>query len=395
MSASLPRRSRPNPGVSHRCDRFRWLTLGLLFRGLLAATPALAQPAVGSFADSSQFFHDSSLGRWHLTPFGDLRYRLDRTQDIPGRTVDVKRSRLTLRAGVNWAPHPRFGAELSLRGALGSERDVEFPRIDNDAPDTLQLDRANVWVRPWPGGTLRAGQMEFPLRLTELVWDPELRPLGVVATHRQSVGALDVVRAGLGGWHRSRWTDDGFVGVAQAGWSFREGAEQSGDAFASFLWFTDTDQLARQDLGRQNRIVGAGDLRQYSERFRLVDLHLEGRVAVASLPVSAGVDLVRNIDASTESDAARTRLVAGRFGERFGAELGWSYLRAEREALMGAFASDDWWARTATRGHMPWVTLGWSRWLRLRVFGTFEWRDGVAERSERVVSELTFRWNAR
>ena len=335
------------------------------------------------------------LVRWSLSPFGDLRVRRERTQDIPGRVAAVERTRVTLRGGVGWAPGPRFGAELSLRAAAGSEHDVEFPRIDNDAPDTLELDRANAWVAAWPGGTVRAGRMVFPLRLTELLWDPDLRPWGVVATHRRQVGALDVVRAGAGVWRRSKLADDGVVGVAQAGWSVREGAEQSGDAVLSWLWFGDTELLARQDLGRQNRIVGIGDNRQYAERFGLVDAQLEFRVAVASLPVSAGVDLVRNTHASTERDAVRTRLVAGRFGERFGAEAGWSYLRAEREALPGAFASDDWWARTSTRGHMPWVTLGWSDWLRLRVFGTFEWRDGVAERSERVVSELTLRWTGR
>lgn len=361
---------------------------------LLLAARASAQ-SQGAFADSSEFFDHSSLGRWHLAPFGDVRLRRERTQDIPGRTVDVDRTRLTARGGVSWAPTARFGAELSLRGATGSEQDVEFPRFDNDAPDTLQLDRANLWVTPWPGGTLRAGQMEFPLRLAELVWDPELRPIGIVAMHRQPVGALDVMRLSLGEWRRSKLTDDGLVGVAQAGWSFREGAERSGDAFVSYLWFDDTEQLARQQLGRQNRILGSGDSARYAERFRLVDLHLEGRVAVASLPISAGVDLVRNVATSAETDAVRTRLVAGRFGERFGAEVGWAYLRAEREALPGAFASDDWWSRTALRGHMPWVTLGWSHWLRLRVLGTFEWRDGVAQRTERLVSELTLRWEGR
>jgi hypothetical protein len=371
------------------------LVLGQTLAVMLLTPLAHAQPPSGAFADSSEFFNESSLARWHLTPFGDVRLRHDRTQDIPGRTADVDRWRLTARGGASWAPVSRFGAELSLRAAAGSEEDAEFPRIDNDAPDTLLLDRANLWVTPWPGGTLRAGQMEFPLRLTELTWDPELRPIGIVATHRQPVGALDVMRAGVGAWRRSKLEDDGLVGVAQAGWSFHEGAEASADAFLSFLWFEDTEQLARQDLGRQNRILGTGDSRYYAEKFRLVDLHLEGRIAVASLPVSAGFDLLRNVETSAESDAVRTRLVAGRFGERFGAEVGWAYLRAEREALPGAFASDDWWARTATRGHMPWVTLGWSRWLRLRVFGTFEWRDGVAQRSERVVSELSLRWNTR
>ena len=360
-------------------------------------TPAIsrAQPAGAAFADSAEYFADSPLARWHVTPFGDVRLRSEYTQDIPGRTADVSRSRLTLRGGAGWAPSARFGAELSVRAAAGSEKDLEFPRIDNEAPDTLQLDRANLWVTPWSGGTVRVGKMLFPLRLTDLVWDADLRPLGVVALHRQPVGALDVVRAGAGvGW-RSRLDSDGAVGVAQAGWSFREGAERSGDACVSWLWFEHTDQLARQDLGRQNRILGSGDARRYAERFRLVDVQLEGRAALGALPVSAAVDLVRNVEASTERDAVRTRLVVGGFGEMAGVELGWSYLRAEREALMGAFASDDWWARTSTRGHMPWVTLGWSNWLRLRVLATFEWRDGVPERNERVVSELTLRWNGR
>jgi hypothetical protein len=361
----------------------------------LVAPRALAQSANGSFADSSEYFEQSSLGRWRLTPFGDLRLRIERTQDIPGRTAGVERTRATIRGGVSWAPVPRFGAELSLRAAVGSEEDVEFPRIDNDAPDTLQLDRANVWVTAWPGGTVRAGQMEFPWRLTELVWDPELRPIGLALSHRQPVGALDVASAGAGVWRRSKLGDDGLVAVAQAGWSFREGAERSGEATVSWITFHDTEQLARQDLGRQNRILGTGETRHYAERFRLVDLHVEGRVTLASLPVSAGVDLLRNIEPSAESDAVRTRLVMGRFGERFGAEVGWAYLLAEREALPGAFASDDWWGRTSTRGHMPWVTLGWSHWVRLRVFGTFEWRDGVPGRTERVASELALRWNTR
>jgi hypothetical protein len=105
------------------------------------------------------------------------------------------------------------------------------------------------------------------------------------------------------------------------------------------------------------------------------------------------VDPLRNTWASVDDGAVRTRLVVGRFGERFGAEAGGPTCAPTR--AVGAFASDDWWARTATRGHLPWVTLGWADWLRLRVWGTFEWRDGVESRSERLLSELTLRWNGR
>jgi hypothetical protein len=237
--------------------------------------------------------------------------------------------------------------------------------------------------------------MSMPFPLTELLWDADLRPWGFSLSQRHAVGALDVVRAGAGIWHRDELHDDGIVGVAQAGWFFREGAETSGEAVVSWLWFDDTEHLARGDLGRQNQILGVGDARTYASRFRLVDVQLGGKFPVASLAVTAGVNLVRNVVATAYGNGVRTKLVAGRFAQAFGAEAGWSYLRAEREALPGAFASDDWWARTRTRGHMAWVTLGWSEWLRVRVLGTFESRDGVGERSERVVSELTLRWPGR
>lgn len=378
------------------CARALLAITAILICGTARAAAPVAEAV--AFADSAaapEYFGVSPLARWHLSPFGDLRLRHERTQNIPGRATAVARARATLRAGFAWTPHPGFGAELSARAAAGSAKDAEFPRIDNDAADTVQVDRANAWASPWPGAVVRAGRMAMPLRLTELLWDADLRPWGIAFSQRQAIGPLDVVRMGAGFWRRDQLEDDGWIGVAQAGWAFREGAENSGEAVLSGLWFGDTYQFARRELGRQNRILGAGDNRAYASRFQLVDLQLEGKFVVASLPVTAAVDLVRNVEANPDGNGVRTRLAAGRFAERLGAEVGWSYLRAEREALLGAFASDDWWARTRTRGHMAWVTMGWSDWLRMRVFGTFEWRDGVAERSERIVSELTLRWRGR
>lgn len=363
------------------------------FLAAAAIVAALPAPLLAQFEDTEEprYFDASPLARLGLDPFGDLRLRHENTTGIPGRTTGVTRTRATLRAGLRWSIDPRYGAELSGRAAAGSDEDREYPRVDNDAPDTLQLDRAAVWLAPYPGGRVSAGRMAMPLQLTELLWDDDLRPWGVALTHRQQVRTFDVVRLGAGVWRRDEIEDDGVVGIVQAGWALHEGAEVAGGVTLSWLWFDDTERLVRGEMGRQNRVLGAGDARVYAEQFRIVDLQLEGRVPAGPLSVMGAMDLATNVEADSESRAVRTRLAAGRFGSGPGGEIGWAYLRAEQEALPGAFASDDWWSRTRLRGHMGWVTLGWSDWLRLRLFGTVEWRDGTDNRTERAIAELTLR----
>ena len=357
---------------------------------LAAASPGAALAQFEEHGEP-EYFGALPLARLGLDPFGDLRLRHENTAGIPGRRVGVTRTRATLRAGLRWSTHARFGTELSARAAAGTDEDREFPRVDNEAPDELELDRASLWLVPWPGGRLSAGRMAMPLSLTELLWDDDLRPWGAALTYRQAVRALDVVRFGASIWRRDEIEDDAIVGIVQTGWAFREGAEASGWVTLSWLWFDDTELLARGEIGRQNQVIGAGDARTYAEAFRIVDLQLEGRIPAGPVSVTAGADLAVNVEADSESRAVRTRLAAGRFGAGPGGEIGWAYLRAEQEALPGAFGSDDWWSRTRLRGHMGWVTLGWSDWLRLRLFGTIEWRDGATARTERAMAELTLR----
>lgn len=359
------------------------------FALVLALTLAIPAQAQFDASVAPEYFDTSPLARLGLDPFGDLRLRHEHTTGIPGRSAGVMRTRATLRAGLGWSVDPRFGAELSGRAAVGSAEDREFPRVDNDAPDTLQLDRAMLWVVPWAGGRVSAGRMAMPLPLTELLWDEDLRPWGVVMTQRLPVRAFDVARLGAGLWRRDEIEDDGVVAIVQAGYAIREGAELSGGATFSFLSFDDMEPLAGRGLGRQNRTTLLPPT--YTERFRVADLQLEGRIPAGLLSISAGVDLARNVEPDRASGATRTRLAAGHFGAGAGGEIGWAWVRAEQEALPGAFASDDWWSRTRLRGHMGWVTLGWSDWLRLRLFGTLERRDGTDVRTERAVAEITLR----
>ena len=86
-------------------------------------------------------------------------------------------------------------------------------------------------------------------------------------------------------------------------------------------------------------------------------------------------------------------------GDRFqgGWEFGWAWERIQRDAVLAAVTADDWWFHTASRGHMPWLGYGFrTTWLgaswSMRLAGFFETRDGLDERTRRVLLDLEARW---
>jgi hypothetical protein len=67
------------------------------------------------------------------------------------------------------------------------------------------------------------------------------------------------------------------------------------------------------------------------------------------------------------------------------------YQRIEREALPGAFNSDDWWFHTRARGHRAWLAARFAPWIEARVSGNLERRDDVSKATRRALVELKLR----
>ena len=167
-----------------------------------------------------------------------------------------------------------------------------------------------------------------------------------------------------------------------------EGAETGFSAFLSYLDFDDLEVLAREGLGRTNRRAAGLLVSDYE----LLDLQLIGRTQAFAAPLVARLDLVRNLGADDLRDGARFSLVWGDADDLGGWELGYSIQRAQRDAVLAAFAEDDWWFHTFARGYMPWVAYGFGPHLTLQATAFLERRDGIDEYTDRYLLDLRSRW---
>jgi hypothetical protein len=359
---------------------------------------ALGAPAATASAQTEEpppeYFSASGpwLERFGLTPYGDLRLRGDRVRDRPATTDDLRRVRGFVRAGLFWAPHPRLALQAGLYSGLWqTSEDLPAARFDNEWGDSLAVDRLAAVIDPAPWLTLTLGKHPLPLATTELTWDGDLRPVGATALLRRAIGAYDQARLGAAAVRRARPGDDDALVAVQLGYAFRPGAARGAEIVLGFFDYDGLDHLAREGLGRQNRLVVTSAGLAYANDFRMIEAQLVGRAQIGALPVAASVHAVRNQAVDQEGDGIRARATLGDLEAWPRAELAYVYQRIEREALPGAFNSDDWWFHTRARGHRVWIAGRLAPWAELRVSGNMEWRDDVSTATRRLLVDLRLR----
>lgn len=355
-------------------------TIALL---LATCTAAHAQDAILA-ADEP-----STAGSTHAF-FGEAWAGYDHVEGLPGGRDDLDRLRTRLRLGVSWTPSPAWELVGSMRLALGSDDNDDNRRNnDNERSDGIGLDRLFVRWRAGESTSVLLGKAPMPLELSPMVWDADLRPAGITLDHSTALGDYDRLQF-VGGWLAGQglYGDESRIVAAQVAWRWHEGAPANAAVLLGYLDFSDLDELTRQGLARTNTIV-AGRL---VEDYRLLDLQLVGRTGSARWPLEARLDLVRNLGADDERSGVRASLRAGDALLPRAWEFGYAYQNIQRDAVMAAFNSDEWWFHSATRGHMLWVGYGIDATWSLRVSGFHEIRDGLDEYTDRVRVDLSARW---
>ncbi|HYM80053.1 MAG TPA: hypothetical protein VEY91_01425 [Candidatus Limnocylindria bacterium] len=362
------------------------IRLGVLALGLVLGGTS---PARAQVADSTTDYFSASptmLARWSLVPYGDIRVRRDDVRDRPG-AADFHRQRLTVRTGLTWAPAGNpLRIEAGVRASLGSDHNREsWSSFDNEVADGFDVDRLMARVSSAAGDGLEIGKMRMPMPLTELLWDGDLRPVGVAVATSFSWTRLEGLTAAAGAFTRSRLDgDDARVLAAQVGFASNP-ARPGGDVRLSYLAF---DELGT-GLARQNRVVVTPEGARLAPDFGVLDLQIGGHAHFGRVALTLRLDGAINL--ATEDDArraVRTRLAAGGTDAPFGLEGGWIYQRIERDAVPGAFNSDDWWFHSRAQGHSAFVNAGVGRAVSLRIAGFVEKRDNVADATRRLIVEL-------
>jgi hypothetical protein len=363
---------------------------------LLAATPLAAQDELGFEPEETIEVEDERPPAWR--PSYEVLLRGDRVTGLPGGRADLERVRLRARAGVEWDPGRRgvwvLGA--AVEGAIGTGANKRS-LVNNDIEDVDGAGLDQLWLRArLPTDALAAhvelGKARLPLELTPMLWDDDLRPLGASLRLAGSVGDFSHWSLVAGRFEPDPLDTDGArFDAIQLGWEMPAFGESTVGARLAYLDWSGLNHYAAT-LGRGNTLVPR-PLR-YVFDYRLLDAQLFLRSRMGAKSLEARLDRVRNLDATVNDTGTRASLV---YGDRFdpdqpGWEFGWSWQRIERDAVVAAVTADDWWFHTAARGHMPWIGYGFDETWSVRLAGFFETRDGLDERTRRVLLDVEARW---
>lgn len=318
----------------------------------------------------------------------EARLRAEST-DVPGRdSIDRWRSRLRL--GVEFLASDRIEFGGTVEAALGSNDNRDNRRnLDNERSDQVLLD--SLWMRWYlsPDWVLMLGKDALPLSLSPMLWDEDLRPIGVSSDAHVAIGDFDGMTVIVGYYAPDfLYEDDARLGALQVGYHFREGAPMSASVLLSYLHFDDLDELVREGLGRTNRVANGRLVSDYE----LLDLQLVGRAEWAELPWELSIDLNRNLAAKDQDEAGRISLVVGDRRQAGQWEFGLAAQRIQRDAVLAAASDDDWWFHSFARGVMPWVGYGFNEHLNLRLAAFDERRDGANDSVSRYLFDLQARW---
>lgn len=353
------------------------------------ATLLLAAAVSAQAADPVLEQHDDApAGGWSW--FGDVLARYDHLSDLPNHRPDFHRWRGRGRLGALYTAMPtlEFGAAIEL--AQGSDDNVDNRRNnDNERSDHAGLDQLFLRWRPGESTSVLLGKAVFPLELSPLTWDQDLRPAGVSVDHSIALNEYDrfqIVAGVFAGQHL--YDDDSRIGAIQAAWRWHEGAPTRGAVLLSYLDFSHLGQLTRQGLSRTNTRVGPRLVSDY----RLLDLQLVGHTQFGAMPFEARVDVVRNLGADEYDHGGRLSLVLGDRFQPQTFEFGFAWQRIQRDAVMAAFNADDWWFHSWAHGAMPWIGYGLAEHWGVRLAGFHEKLDIAPKHTDRILFDLEGRW---
>lgn len=331
---------------------------------------------------------------------GDIIIRQEWTDDFFTEPDPVPSSRTRF-----WI-RPKFEVETNmLRMGLGA--DASYSTDDNLEPDgvtlPLTLIRDNYLSRnirldiAYLGTNLGpikvdAGRMPMPFRLTNMIWDQDLRVQGGVAqwtlyqgsTAEPMVKASGIYSRGSHVFADSEDPDGSSLGegVTVAGGSLDLGFGENKrvDFTGTYLQF-DKLNLLEPMIRRQNTRVGGVIIKQYE----VVDLILRFRTN-APIPIQVVVNGARNLETETLRDGFWVTAVLGSLVD--GKVRGeYTYAKVDRDVTVAAYAGDDFFWGTGWLGHKAELAFAQSPKATFHVIGQMQqFKDSanLAERSHWV-----------
>ena len=269
--------------------------------------------------------------------------------------ADIERGRFEFRPEVAFEVSDRFKIAARAIGSLGTDENEENARnFDNYRSNGAALERYYLEARPgaW---TIRAGSFGMPLAASEMLWDRDIQTPGAAISFTAPAGTSSLTFAGAGFYGPQREGDRSRIGAGQVLW--RWDADPLGLEAAASYWHFEIEDL-KPHYVRQNSFVVRDGKRELASDFRIVDALVRFRFLAAGLPVLVSLDGAHNFGAQgDEKSAFEGSLTIGRVGSPGQWRAFYTYQYVERDALVGAYNTDDWWFHSRYRGHRVGVAV--------------------------------------
>jgi|SRR5262245_20071167 len=307
----------------------------------MAAAPLAAQEPAPVYQSSRTSF------AFHV----DALLRQEWTEDVllPTGELDDHRTRFQIR------PRFEYGRE---HFALGVGGDFNYSSDENIEPRPLllrdnydsrdaRLDLAFARLEPARWLRLEGGRFEMPVRLTEMIWDRDLRPQGAALTlaHRGESGIDRFSLTALGAKGSHVFEDDGVKMLIISGQAtFAGQADSSLQLVGSFVAWDDVNELETM-IRRQNTRVDGNLVLDY----HVVDLQLRIRPAFDP-PMQLVVDYAWNAAVDDQNKGLWLAAMIGSL-QTARARAEYTFAKVDKDATLAAYATDDFFWSTGWEGH--------------------------------------------
>jgi hypothetical protein len=297
-----------------------------------------------------QYFEEPSE-KPHLTLQWDFLARYDNISHLLYEPT-VSRGRFEVRPEVDFVTSSTF--RIGVRGSFNYGTDSNYDNAiyeDNYVSRGAYVDRYYLMWTPgaW---TVQAGAFALPVAASEMLWDSyNIQTPGGAVSYVDELGPTTSLTFTGGGFYSPQhYQDESILGVGQILWKHGEESRFAVQASASF-WDMDMRNVAPQYF-RENRVALVDGKLAYQSKFQLFDALVKLQFPVAGLPVTVNVDFVHNFGiVGTGPNAYEAGVTVGTVGTPRTWRAFFVYEYIGRDALVGAYNTDDWWWHTWAEGY--------------------------------------------
>ena len=324
-------------------------------RSFAASLLLLAVRALAGAQDAAPQYFDESA-RPHLAFQWDFLARYDNINHLESYSYylsTISRGRFELRPELDFVVSPTV--KFGVRGVFdyGTE-----PNYDNALYGDNYVSRGAVvdeYFFQWTPGAwkFQAGAFGIPVVASEMMWDHrDVTTPGAALSYVHTLGpasTLTFTAAGI--YSAQRYQDQSLLGVGQVVWNWGDESRFAVQASSAF-WNMDMKDVDPQYY-RQNRVRFQPDGKlSYLSKFQLLDDMVQLRFPLGGVPASIRLDFVHNFGiVGTGPNAYEAAATVGSVGTpgRWRAFFVYQYIG--RDALVGAYNTDDWWWHTWAEGY--------------------------------------------